>query len=320
MQSTILPVEAIRERDVDLILLEELSTDNNFCDWFIEELGLPKFKSANGAWRSITGFGLGETDLLFSYNSNDKIIFVLIENKLDADFQEEQFERYEKRAAEYLNENHCNEAYSVLIAPDLYCKNQNNFESFISYETIINRLEFTGTKRNLFKSELLKIAIEKLRRGYQPVNSEPVQTFWHNYWEFKERNFPSLKMKKPEIVPHNSDWPMLYDDRLKNITFYHKLGQGNADVTFRNFPRELQDKIEEILPEWARIENHQKSFSIRMFSGKIDRTKNFDEQIENVKKGLSNLEKIRNWIIDREIITGYNNVYKKLLGSGLEKR
>ena len=39
-------------------------------------------------------FGIGETDLLFSYKSKNEIIFVLIENKIDADFQDNQFKRY----------------------------------------------------------------------------------------------------------------------------------------------------------------------------------------------------------------------------------
>ena len=102
-EHTILPIESIQERDVDLILLEELSTENSFCNWFISELNLPEFSSSNGTWRSITDFGLGETDLLFSYNSNNEKIFVLIENKLDATFQDEQFIRYEKRAKEYVS-------------------------------------------------------------------------------------------------------------------------------------------------------------------------------------------------------------------------
>lgn len=83
MEHSILPVESIQEKDVDLILLEELSTDNSFCDWFVRELNLPNLTSVNGAWISISAFGLGETDILFSYNSNDKKTFVLIENKLD---------------------------------------------------------------------------------------------------------------------------------------------------------------------------------------------------------------------------------------------
>ena len=246
MEHTILPVESILERDVDLILLEELITDNSFCEWFVNELNLPRFLSVNGAWRSITDFGLGETDILFSYNSEDSKIFVLIENKLDASFQEAQYERYTKRANEYLIKNECDKIYTVLVAPNLYCENQNDFENYISYETIASRFELIGTKRNLFKSELLKIASEKLRRGYQPVNSETVQKFWHLYWHFKEKNHPSFTMKKPGIVPHNSDWPMLYDDELQGITFYHKLGQGNTDANFRGFSNELYFKIKSI--------------------------------------------------------------------------
>ena len=306
MEQTIIPVESIRERDVDLILLEELSTDNSFCEWFIKELDLPDLTSVNGAWRSISAFGLGETDILFSYNSNDKKIFVLIENKLDTSFQNEQFNRYIKRADEYLTNKECDNAFAILIAPKLYCENQSDFENYLSYETIATRLEFVGTRRNLFKSNLLQIATEKLRRGYQPVNSVPVQDFWHSYWRYKEENFPTLVMKEPDIVPHNSDWPMLFDDRLENIVFYHKLGQGNTDATFRGFPEEVEFKIKEQIPQWAKFEKHSKSFSIRVFSGKIDRTKEFDIQVDNVENGLKNLERIRNWIIENKNLLQHN--------------
>lgn len=298
----ILPVEAIQERDVDLILLEELSTDNSFCEWFINELNLPKLTFVNGAWKSISSFGLGETDVLFSYNSAGKKIFILIENKLEALFQNEQHSRYLKRAGEYLDRKDCDEAFCILIAPELYCKNQSDFENYLSYEVIAKRFEFTGSKRNVFKSKLLHIAIEKLRRGYQPVNSVPVQAFWLSYWNYKEEKHPSLKMKRPEIVPFNSDWPMLFDDRLKNIIFYHKLGQGNTDATFKGFSEEIEYKIKEILPDWAKFEKHSKSFSIRVFSGRVDRTKDFNSQIENIENGLQNLERIRNWIIENSLI------------------
>lgn len=307
MEHQILPIESIRERDIDIILLEEFSTDNTFCEWFIKELNLPKLDNINGAWRSISDFGLGETDILFSYQSEQKKILVLIENKLDASFQNEQFLRYQKRAEEYCANNECEEAYFVLIAPNLYCENQNDFEDFISYEKIKDRLIFTGSKRNKFKAELLNIAIEKLRRGYQPVNSEVVQDFWNSYWNYVEKFHPTLVMKKPGIVPHNSDWPMLYDNRLpNNIVFYHKFAQGNVDATFKKFPEETEYEIKKKIPEFAEIVKHSKTFSIRMNSGKVDRTLNFENQIENIERGLTNLEKIRDWIINSGIITGNN--------------
>jgi hypothetical protein len=300
MENTILPIESIQERDIDLILLEELSTDNSFCEWFVQELNLPNFTQANGAWRSISAFGLGETDILFSYNSNEKRIFVLIENKLDATFQLDQFYRYEKRAKLYIDKSRCDEAFCILTAPNLYCENQNYFDNYISYETIGKRLLFTGTKRNIFKNELLNIAVEKLRRGYQPINSEIVQKFWKSYWNYKELKHPSLSMKQPGIVPHNSDWPILYDDKLKDVIFYHKLGQGNIDASFRGFSEKIEFKIREILPENTTLIKHSKSFSLRIFSGKIDRTREFDTQIIEVENGLNNIELIRNWLFENK--------------------
>lgn len=296
MEEKIIPVEAIQERDVDLILLEEFTTDNSFCEWFINELDLPKISEKLGVWRSITGYGLGETDILFSYKSESKTIYIMIENKLDASFQNKQYERYLQRAEKYVTDKSCDAAFTVLVAPKLFCENQSEFERFVSYEQISKRLEFTGTKRNLFKSNLLKIASEKLRRGYQPINSEPVQKFWHSYWKFKEDKYPNLQMKKPDIVPQNSDWPMLYDDNLKGIVFYHKLGQGNTDATFKNFSNETEFKIREILPRKYELVKHSKSFSIRIFSGKTDRTKDFNTQQEAVNKGLENLDKLRLWL------------------------
>lgn len=256
MVHSVIPVEAIRERDIDLILLEELSTDVSFCQWFVQELNLPSFTKTDGAWISISDFGLGETGIVFSYFSGNKKIVLLIENKLDASFQEEQYDRYAKRAKEYKFREMCDDAYSILTAPNQYCQNQNDFESFISYEAISQRFISTGSKRNLFKSQLLTIAIEKLRRGYQPIHSQLEQKFWIEYWKYKEEHYPNFRMKKPGIVPFNSDWPMLYGDQLTNIIFRHKFGQGNVDTTFRGLDVSRKNEIQDLLPDHIKLVEH----------------------------------------------------------------
>jgi hypothetical protein len=107
-------------------------------------------------------------------------------------------------------------------------------------------------------------------------------------------------MKKPGIVPHESDWPMLFDERMKDIILYHKLAQGNVDATFRNYSEEKELYLKKRLhPDW-KIVKHNKSFSVRVFSGKIDRTKDFDSQVDFVENGLINLEKLRDWILGLE--------------------
>jgi hypothetical protein len=292
----LLPVESIQERDIDLILLEKFSTNQAFCRWFVKELKLPKISESIGAWKSISGFGLGETDIFYSYKSKGKIVYVLIENKLDASFQENQKNRYLERGKQYIKSGVCDDIYCILIAPSIYCENQNDFEIYVSYESIMDWLLIKGSKNHIFKAELLKIAIEKLRRGYQPINSEIIQKFWQLYWKNKEEKFPNLFMKKPKIVPFNSDWPTLYDNNSKAFVFYHKLSQGNIDLNFKSKSKELENNINKILIENYELVKHKKSFSVRINVEKIDRTKDFQSQIDKIDNALEKLEELRIWV------------------------
>ena len=126
-------IESVQERDVDLLLLEELNVDFDFAHWFISTLNLPDLTLVIGAWRSVSDFGLGETDILFSYQSNNDKVYLLLENKLDASFQENQAVRYKQRAQKYKDDNECNHAFSILIAPKEYCHNQKDFDTFLTY-------------------------------------------------------------------------------------------------------------------------------------------------------------------------------------------
>ena len=69
---------------------------------------------------------------------------------------------------------------------------------------------------------------------------------------------------------------------------------------FSQFLKKKNSKIKEILPSWARFETHRASFSIKVSSGIVDRTKDFTLQIENIKNGLENIKRIRDWIIENQ--------------------
>ncbi len=290
-------LETVLERDIDLLILEELNCNPSFRDWFISELDIPKIDTFKKALRSISNFNLGETDIMILFDSNGKKIIVLVENKLDSNFQEKQFERYEQRGIRYLEEQTCSEYFIVLIAPNQYVESQNEFEKFITYEQIQNFFNKEQTERSKYKSEILQIGIEKLRRGYQPINSDPVQNFMQKYWIHKEIKFPKFKMKKPIIVPLGSDWVEMRNEEQKGIIYYHKLNKGFVDATFCNFPSETIEKVKSTIPQEYVIEKHKSGrFSIRQKVDSICRTEEFDTQIEKVELGLRKIKEVSDLI------------------------
>lgn len=289
-------VESVLERDVDFLLVEELNVNVRFVQWLVYKIGLPAVDTVSGAWRSISDYGLGETDILLSYNSKGKTVFILLENKLDASFQEDQHNRYIQRSARYVDEGKCDIAVEVLVAPEGYCTSQKEFSKCITYEDISAWFSAAGDARSSFKSELLQIAVEKLRRGYSPTNSEVVQQFWHSYWRLKNEMLPEFKMKEPMVVPMNSDWPVLSTDALPNVRFYHKWKQGNVDATFTGLSEQEILQLENECSEPFMLIRHSASCSVRLKSEEIDRLESFDSQREKVVKGYECMRELNKYI------------------------
>ena len=291
MNHNYIPVESVQERDIDLLIIEELNVNLEFCDWFVNQLDLEKPSSKIKAFRSISDYGLGETDILISYQTRSKTKFILVENKIDASFQDNQFERYKERGDNYVNNNKCDEYQIVLIAPRSYCETQSSFSSFISYESIKKFFTDQNEARSNYKGEILSIAIEKERRGYKAINSIPVQAFWKSYYEFKNSNYKDFRMNKPDVVPYNSDWVQLLSERIKGYTFYHKLEKGFIDATIKENP-DLKSK----LPNWIEIVEHKKSISFRVKCCELNRTKSFSAQIKKVSDCFDKLIKLESWL------------------------
>ena len=291
MDYNYIPVDSVQERDIDLLIIEELNVSLDFCKWFINELELEEPTSKIKAFRSISDYGLGETDILISYSVETRTNFILVENKIDASFQNNQFERYKERGENYIKKKECDDCYIVLIAPKSYCENQSNFSNYINYESIKKYFTDKNEIRADYKSEILSIAIEKERRGYKAVNSIPVQSFWKSYYEYKISNLKSFRMNKPDIVPFNSDWIQLFSERLNLITFNHKLEKGFIDATIKIIP-----KLNSEVPEWIKIIKHKKSVSFRVKCYELDRTKSFNLQMKNVKNGFEELTKLESWL------------------------
>lgn len=79
-------VASVAERDIDFLILEELSVSIEFQEWLSSRIfNEAIYKTEIGAWHSVSEAGLGESDLVFIFSGkDDQRNAILIENKVDA--------------------------------------------------------------------------------------------------------------------------------------------------------------------------------------------------------------------------------------------
>lgn len=86
--------QTVSEADIDWILCVELNGNPAFRHWLARELGA-EATCHLGTWRSVADPRLGESDLIwFMANPGKQPRMILVENKINAQAQPEQYERY----------------------------------------------------------------------------------------------------------------------------------------------------------------------------------------------------------------------------------
>ncbi len=166
-------LRGVSERDIDLLVVEELVASPNFREWLAISAGLPAGQTLSSVSRSVVT-STGESDLEVSYCKDEIRTRLLVENKIDATFQRDQIRRYLERAQGYLTSGACERAATVLIAPDSYKDSGGAFDIVISYAML--RAWFAnnakGDERSLYKLHLIDAAIHRGTTGWVLVPSE----------------------------------------------------------------------------------------------------------------------------------------------------
>ncbi len=283
-------IESVTERDIDLLLLEELNVSDNFSSWVYsvvtDDTDSPQCK---GAWHSISDAALGESDLVVIYENG---MAILIENKIDALAQPEQGMRYKARGEKGIQTGLWGSFITCIVAPSLYIQKEKDttvYDANLSYEEIANWFSSldVANRRATYKSYLINEAIEKNRRGYTINPDERVTEFWLRYWELATQQYPELEMRKPSVKPANSDWPDFRPSIFKKrFSIVHKLKRGDVDLQIAGAADELE-YIQNILSEaGVEVVKAGKSAAIRIKVDSIDRFASFESQKNIVTSGL----------------------------------
>lgn len=296
----------VSERDIDLLLLEELNVNRDFALWLYSLVSDddPETVELEGAWHSISNSQLGESDLVAIYDDG---LAILIENKINASAQPDQALRYVNRGEEGCKDKSWKEYITCIVAPEKYLRGNSEaqiYHTSISYEQLREWFEQVNCARSLYRAFVLNEAIDQNRRGYSPVADQVSTQFWLCYWDLASGDFPELNMPYPGDKPARNDWPYFFPDVLgKEFDIVHKMAKGFVDLQINGAVERLNDFRALAAKHGFEVAPAGKSAAIRAKIKPIDRYSSFEDQQDAVREALHAatrlvplVERIRNGI------------------------
>lgn len=289
-------VDRIEERDVDLMLLEEIACETGFQE-LIATLAL----DASCSWafveaaNSISTVSHGESDLVAVYRSGERTAAVMIENKITANFMHEQADRYRRRGERGIDDGHWTEFVTILMAPRRYLAadlHGHVFDRNLAYEDLLVWFDRSGAgPRGAWRSSLLSRACTGTKSTvYRRVVDEAMTAFFVDYWAIASNDYPALRMKREKDRPAKSTWVRFYPaiELPSHIELWHKAAETfAADLTFaRTAVEDLHAAIAPMLEPGMVLEQRQKSAVIRIPTPPLKAALGCAAQAADVRAGL----------------------------------
>jgi len=222
------------ERDIDVLLQEEVLFNDALRGLLCTAAGLPKLLPKRCALS--VSHETGETDILAVFASSSGDVALLIEDKIDAEFQERQPERYRERVLALVGDRKFASAHALLVAPERYlqaAKAQCSFfDGFLSYEALAETICAEATPRAIHRSALLLRAVEQARQAYTLEPVAEVSALWDRIYQIANTEYPELAMRPPGAKGAYSSWLIFKADLPPNVTIDWKITSGVVDLSF----------------------------------------------------------------------------------------
>lgn len=302
----------VSERDMDLLFLEEFAVNQEFLELFTKKISDCDFSEYEiiSEELSYVDAALGESDLTIILEKNGYKIALLIEDKINAVAQPEQYERYVKRGNKGVESGSYNNYFVFLVAPEGYMIDNNSARKYplkVTYEECRTLFEAKDDARSQLKYQQLSEAIELGHRPYTKIVDTISTSFWSQYVHYMQEHYPDIELKsKVGEKSKNGDWPT-YKTKLdmKTVYIHHKMkmkgvAYSNIDLTFSGLAEhreELKELLKEMLgdrydPRFG-VQKAGRSAVLRLVAPKcLDWQVPFEEQINVVEEHLRLISKL----------------------------
>ena len=324
------------ERDIDLLLVEELFASDDFVRWFAAKAGLPTDIASSTVLHSKRRTrNRREIDIFVDLVTSDrKHSALLVENKLDASEQPDQAESYREELS--VVAGNFEHSAMLITCPNQYHRQHSEFtskfdavvtyEELISYFSSKHRSLKGGDRRMRFRADLLDQAVQKHRRGYQPVPNKVIGDFNAQYVALLANLAPEIIPGETMLRTANPDESvsMIFDvkktlaslpEGLRPTRFAHEFGRGQAHranyvaVTFGGWGPAIK-QVREVFGNDAQELNANfaakpptktrpnPGLVMSCSTPPVDNQRNLDDQIDAITNGIRTASRLRTWLLN----------------------
>ena len=327
------------ERDIDLLLVEELQSSLDFVVWMASQAGLSKeisswdVKHSKRRTRSRR-----EIDIFVEIvHSDGTQTALLIENKLDAGEQPDQAESY-REELDTIDGSYSRTAMAI-VCPEAYASQHNDFvgkfDAVVTYEAIGDYFREAQDEagsavvlRYAFRAEILDQAVHKHRRGYTAIPDHIVGDFNAKYVALLAEVAPEIRPGPSMLKPANprESTSMIFDqnatlrdlpEALRPRRFAHELGRGSdrranyVAVTFAGWGAALSSTKERLVADSIELGatfSAKRPTKVRPNPGlvmalatePVDNQGDFDAQRDKLKDGITTAALLRRWLLSNK--------------------
>ena len=195
-------------------------------------------------------------------------IALLIEDKIDAVFQNEQLGRYRLRGQNGVAKKQWSAFEVMLCAPRSYIDKSpiaSEFDTAISYEEIAAWLRANvSDRRGEFRADFLESAASHGASPYIKKTDPETDAFWKAAFDLAHADFPELEMKNYNLASGNTWVEFRPSDLPVDVRVFLKGSSGFADLTFNRVDLDVLARVKLTLPQLGTVHKTSKSAAIRL--------------------------------------------------------
>lgn len=243
-------IRRLYERDIDMLVAEELRLNIGFCDWILGHLDVPNGIVAPAHHTDVSVVDDGsEADVVATFQTFDGLLHrVFVENKIDASLMPKQLERYVRRGEGEVRLGRIATFSVLFFTPSNYLRSVLPPRVVqISFESAALMLRSQGDPRADYRASLLEQALPirstKARDAHVAQTEPYIKGWWDSVYAMLEQEFPGFFIHKTRY-PRSVFFAPETLGQARYLRLDFKGHKGEVDLAFKNVPLE---KLQEVL-------------------------------------------------------------------------